>query len=49
MHYLLINVEGHFKIRGGQHGNVKLAVRRLLETKIYSIGGSGLPKHRSKW
>lgn len=49
MHYLLINVEGHFVLRGRQHGNVKLAVRRLVEEELSYAGGSWLTKHRSKW
>lgn len=30
MHYLLINVEGHFVLIGRQHGNMKLVVMRPL-------------------
>lgn len=30
MHYLVINVDGHFVLIGRQHSNVKLAVTRPL-------------------
>lgn len=49
MHYLLINVDGHFVLRGRQHGSVRLAVTRLVEKEMSYTAGSWLTEHTSKW